>query len=188
MPDGIPPPGPGVRRGLRSRDGRLIENVIQHTAPLNPGNSGGALLDSRGLLVGVNTAIIAGAQGIGFAIPGDTAQLVFSQLLAHGRIRRGYIGIAGRTRELGRRMVRHFDLPGSRAVEAVEVVRDGPAMQAGMHAGDLLLALDGQPLGTIDDLFRILTHLPPGQAVPVTLIRRNRLLTLQVITAEEPAG
>jgi len=173
-------------RGLRSRDGRLIENVIQHTAPLNPGNSGGALLDSHGRLVGINTAIIAGAQGIGFAIPGDTAQLVFSQLLAHGRIRRGYLGIAGRTRVLDRRMVRHFDLAGAGAVEALELARDGPALRAGLHSGDLLVALDGRPVGSIDDLFRLLTHLPPGREIPITLIRRNRLLTLPVTTAEEP--
>ena len=101
-----PDPVPTLGRALRSQQGQLIENIIQHTAPLNPGNSGGPLVDSRGRVVGINTAIIALAQGIGFAIPANTARWVLSQLLLHGRVRRAFLGLAGRDRPLDRRLAR----------------------------------------------------------------------------------
>ena len=112
-------------RALRSREGRLIENIIQHTAPLNPGNSGGPLVDSRGRIVGLNTAIIMGAQGIGFSIPSDTAKWVVSQLLTLGRVRRGYLGIAAQQRPLSRRTARFFNLTQASAVE-VPSIECGP--------------------------------------------------------------
>ncbi|OHD67656.1 MAG: hypothetical protein A2W19_11320 [Spirochaetes bacterium RBG_16_49_21] len=131
-------------RALRSQDGRLIENIIQHTAPLNPGNSGGPLLDSRGTVIGINTAIIAMAQGIGFAIPSNTAGWVLSQLLSHGRVRRGYLGIAGRQYPLPRRIVNYHNLAVDSAVEIVSIQPDGPAGRAGLSIGDLIVEIDGK--------------------------------------------
>jgi len=118
-------------RSLDSRNGRLIEGVIQHTAPLNPGNSGGALLDSRGRVTGINTAIIAMAQNLGFAIPVNTARWVLTQLLTRGRVLRGYLGISGRERPLDRRLVRHLDLATERGVEIMRAEKDSPADAAG---------------------------------------------------------
>ncbi|MGD8430635.1 MAG: trypsin-like peptidase domain-containing protein [Ectothiorhodospiraceae bacterium] len=169
-------------RSLRSRDGRLIENVVQHTAPLNPGSSGGALLDSHSRLVGINTAIVAEAEGIGFAIPATTAQVVFSEILVHGRVRRSYLGIAGRTRPLDRRLVRHLDLPAERAVEALEVMPGSPAHRAGLHMGDIVVSLDGELVTTIDDLFRLLARIRPGATVPLLVLRRSRLVEVDVQT------
>src|SRR5271157_2072017 len=128
-------------RALRSADGRLIENIIQHTAPLNPGNSGGPLVDSRGHVVGINTAIIAMAQGIGFAIPSNTANLVVSQLIIQGRVRRGHLGLVGGIRRLDRRLVRLHNLAHEYAVEIIRVYADGPAGLAGMREGDLIIGI-----------------------------------------------
>ena len=126
-------------RSLRSQQGRLIENIVQHTAPLNPGNSGGPLVDSRGRIVGINTAIIMIAQGIGFAISSDTAKWVVSQLLVHGRVRRGYLGIAARQRPVSRRLLRFHGLKGDMAVEVVSVASDSPAERGGVQTGDLIV-------------------------------------------------
>ena len=171
-------------RSLRSQTGRLIENIIQHTAPLNPGNSGGPLLDSRGAVVGINTAIIARAQGIGFAVPARTAQWVLSQILAHGRVRRGYLGIGGRDRPVERRLVRALDLPAERAVEVMSAEPNGPAYRAGVRTGDLILALNGQAVQYVDDLHRGLSESPFGAPVRLELLRRTRRLVLEV-TPEE---
>lgn len=174
-------------RSLRSPDGRLIDNVIQHTAPLNPRNSGGALLDGRGRLVGINTAILAPAQGIGLAIPSATAQLVFAEILAHGRVARSYLAIAGRNRDLPRRAARRLERDSSRVVEAVEILPDGPAAAAGMRKGDLLLALEGQPVVSMDRLFQLLTRIPPHTTVTLALLRHGRALELLLTTTETPA-
>ena len=171
-------------RSLRSQTGRLIENIIQHTAPLNPGNSGGPLLDSRGAVVGINTAIIARAQGIGFAIPARTAQWVLSQILAHGRVRRGYLGIGGRDRPVERRLVRALDLPAERAVEVMSAEPHGPAYRAGVRTGDFILALNGQAVQYVDDLHRGLSESPFGEPVRLELLRRTRRMVLEV-TPEE---
>ncbi|HYA39006.1 MAG TPA: trypsin-like peptidase domain-containing protein [Candidatus Methylomirabilis sp.] len=171
-------------RSLRSQTGRLIENIIQHTAPLNPGNSGGPLLDSRGEVAGINTAIIARAQGIGFAIPARTAQWVLSQILAHGRVRRGYLGIGGRDRPIERRLVRALDLPAERAVEVMSAEPRGPAWRAGVRVGDLILALNGQPVQFVDDLHRGLSESPFGASVRLELLRRTKRMELE-ITPEE---
>lgn len=171
-------------RALRSREGRLIENIIQHTAPLNPGNSGGPLLDSRGHVVGVNTAIIMMAQGIGFAIPTNTARWVVSQLISHGRVKRGFLGIAGRERPLDRRLVRFYDLGAERAVEVVSVDRNGPAARAGLREGDLIVAANDQGVTSVDDLHRFLAEWPINGPAALTIIRGQDRLTVEVTPVE----
>ncbi len=174
-------------RALRSQEGRLIENIIQHTAPLNPGNSGGPLVDSRGRVVGVNTAIIVMAQGIGFAIPANTAKWVVSQLLSYGRVRRAYLGLAGRQRPLDRRLIRFHRLPKDSAVEAISVDPQSPAGQAGLRPGDLIVAVGGQPTASVDDIHRLLAEWPIGQPVTLTILRGAERLDLSAIPAEAGA-
>ncbi|HUI45608.1 MAG TPA: trypsin-like peptidase domain-containing protein [Nitrospirota bacterium] len=153
-------------RALRSRGGRLIENIIQHTAPLNPGNSGGPLVDSRGRIVGLNTAIIMGAQGIGFAIPSDTAKWVVPQLITLGRIRRGHLGIAAQQRPLTRRTARFFALTQASAVEVLSITRNGPAAMGGIRKGDLIVAMNGgRDRGPTPEISRGLAHRPAGQRI-----------------------
>jgi S1-C subfamily serine protease len=171
-------------RALRSRDGRLIENIIQHTAPLNPGNSGGPLVDSRGHVVGINTAIIAMAQGIGFSIPSNTAKWVVSQLLTHGKVRRGFLGIAGRPRPLHRRLIRFHNLAKDHAVEVISLDPESPAKQAGMRKGDLIVAIKGQDVGSVDDIYRFLAEWPIGEPVTVGVIRGTKRLDMIVVPAE----
>jgi S1-C subfamily serine protease len=168
-------------RALRSQDGRLIENIIQHTAPLNPGNSGGPLLDTRGRVIGINTAIIAMAQGIGFAIPAGTARSVVPQLLARGRVTRGYLGVIGFRRQLDRRLVRFHGLPKDYGVEIASLEPSGPARQAGLQTGDILLSINGQDISSPDDLFRFLSEWPVGRPVTMSLLRRKDKLSLEVI-------
>jgi S1-C subfamily serine protease len=171
-------------RALRSQAGRLIENIVQHTAPLNPGNSGGPLVDSRGRVVGINTAIIAMAQGIGFAIPSATTKWVVSQVLQYGRVRRGFIGLAGRPRPLERRLVRFHHLNGDFAVEAMSVDPQGPAAQGGLKGGDLIVAINGLSVASVDDIHRFLAEWPPGQGVTITVLRGGERRELDVIPAE----
>src|SRR5579871_5149563 len=130
-------------RSLRSRQGRLIEGIVQHTAALNPGNSGGPLVDAKGRVVGINTAIIAQAQGIGFSVPAATAQWVLTEILTQGRVRRAWLGIAARDRPLDLRLVRALDLGASRAVEILSRESDGPAYLSDLHPGDLIVAVNG---------------------------------------------
>jgi S1-C subfamily serine protease len=170
-------------RALRSQDGRLIENVIQHTAPLNPGNSGGPLLDSKGRVVGINTAIIAQAQGIGFAIPASTARSVVPQLLAMGRVQRSYLGVIGFRRQLERRLVRYHQLKSEHGVEVVSLEAAGPARKSGIQTGDIIIAINGQDMTSPDDLFRFLSEWPVGRALTVSLLRRKSRLELQVVPA-----
>ncbi len=167
-------------RALRSREGRLIESIIQHTAPLNPGNSGGPLLDSRGEVVGINTAIIMMAQGIGFAIPANTARWVVSQLLTYGRVRRGYLGITGRERPLHRRLALFHNLANDRAVEIMSVEQDGPAHQAGLREGDLIVAFNEHLVSSIDDLHRLLADWPIARPAALTVIRGQERLRVKV--------
>lgn len=172
-------------RSLRGRDGRLIENVIQHTAPLNPGNSGGPLLDSGGAVLGINTAIIALAQGIGFAVPSSTAEWVASQLLQHGRVRRSRLGLVGRTRPVDPRLARRLGLAVPSVVEVVSVAGAGPAARAGLRSGDWLLALDGQPLGSVDRLLELLTHEGIGREMELMILRSAERLALGVRPEED---
>jgi S1-C subfamily serine protease len=171
-------------RALRSRQGRLIENIVQHTAPLNPGNSGGPLVDSRGRIVGVNTAIIMMAQGIGFAIPSDTAKWVVSQLLVHGRVRRGYLGVTARQRPLGRRLLRFHGLKGDSAVEVVSIATDSPAERGGIQTGDLIVAMDAQAVSSVDDIHRFLSEWLVGQSVTLSVVRGKERLEVQVTPIE----
>jgi len=171
-------------RGLRSTEGRLIENIIQHTAPLNPGNSGGPLVDSHGRVVGINTAIIAMAQGIGFAIPANTVKWVLPQLLTKGRVRRGYLGIGGWQRRLDRRLARQYDLNTDSAVEAVSIDPQGPAQLAGMRPGDLVIAINGTDVGSVDDLHRVLAEWPVDKVLTLAVIRGRKRLELAVNPTE----
>ncbi len=174
-----------VGRFWRTESGRLIDNVIQHTAPLNPGNSGGPLVDSRGRVVGINAAMIWGAQGISFAIPAGTAQWVVSQLMSHGRVRRGHLGIAGRQRPVDRWLAQLFDLPNTSAVEAMMVDPTGPAAQAGMREGDWIVAVNDRAVQSVDDLHRALAVWPP-QWVALKLLRGLDRLQLRVLPSEAP--
>jgi S1-C subfamily serine protease len=171
-------------RALRSREGRLIEDVVQHTAPLNPGNSGGPLVDSRGHVVGINTAIIAQAQGLGFAIPAKTIRWVVSQLLTHGRVRRGYLGLVGHQRPVGRRLIRHFNLGGESAVMIVSVDPDGPAAHAGLQPGDRMTSVGGRRTQSVDDIHRALFDLPLGERTTIQVLRGTELLQVEVAPQE----
>jgi S1-C subfamily serine protease len=171
-------------RALRSQEGRLIENIIQHTAPLNPGNSGGPLVDSRGRVVGINTAIIVMAQGIGFSIPANTARWVVSQLLTLGRVRRGHLGVVARSRQLDRRLVRFHELAKESAIEVISVEPHSPAKQASIYKGDLIVALNGQDVESVDDLHRFLAKWSPGDTVTLTVIRGKERLNIETIPTE----
>ena len=173
-----------VGRAMRTREGRLIENIIQHTAPLNPGNSGGPLVDSRGRIVGINTAIIPYAQGIGFSVPANTARWVISQLLTNGHVRRGYLGIAGRPRHIDRRLVRLHNLSTEHGVEVVSVEGGGPAGRAGMREGDVIVALNEQQVNSVDDVHRFLAEWPIGQRMTITILRGVERLGMDVAPAE----
>jgi S1-C subfamily serine protease len=171
-------------RALRSKTGRLIENVIQTDVALNPGNSGGPLVDSRGRVVGINTAVIAMAQGISFAVPIDTAQWVVSELLTRGRVRRARLGFAGQHRPLDRRRARFHHTSTLRTVEIVSIELDSPAARAGLRERDLLVAVDHRPIETVDDVHRILATWPPGQPVILTVLRGQERLEVAVTPAE----
>lgn len=171
-------------RSFRSRDGRLIENIIQHTAPLNPGNSGGPLVDSRGRVIGINTAIIPMAQSICFAIPSNTATWVLPQLVADGRVRRGYLGIAGQSRPLPRPLITALGLTKNQAVEVVSVNRAGPADRAGLRPGDLIMAINGTSVGCVDELHRFLATWPIEKPATLTVIRGGQQITLSIIPVE----
>lgn len=171
-------------RVLRSTQGRLIENIIQHTAPLNPGNSGGPLVDSSGKVVGINTAIIAMAQGIGFSIPADTAKWVVSQILTHGRVRRGFLGIAARQRPMNRRIVRFHGLDINYAVEVLSVESRGPSGLAGLRVGDLIVAINGSDVQSVDDLHRFLSDWPIGRPVEIDIVRGQSRKVLMIVPKE----
>jgi S1-C subfamily serine protease len=171
-------------RSLRSRQGRLIENIIQHTAPLNPGNSGGPLLDSRGRVVGINTAIIAMAQGIGFAVPADTARSVVSQLLNKGKVTRTYLGIVGLRRPLDRRFVRFYRLSKDYAVEIVSLDGSGPAGIAGLCRGDIVVAMNDKSVSSVDEIFRVLAEWPVGKSLEVSFLRGKDLKRAEVTPME----
>ena len=172
-------------RALRSRDGRLIEGIVQHTAALNPGNSGGPLVDARGRVVGINTAIIAMAQGIGFSVPATTANWVLSEILSHGRVRRVYLGIAGRDRPLDRRLVRALELSVHSAVEIISLDRTGPASESELLMGDLLIGANDVPIDGIDTLHRHLSRWPAGEPLRIQALRGMRRIDA-LVTPREP--
>jgi S1-C subfamily serine protease len=171
-------------RSLRSRTGRLIDDVIQTDAALNPGNSGGPLVSSRGEVVGINTAIIMGAQGICFAVAANTASFVLGELVRHGRVRRAFIGIAAQQTALPRRLQRAAELAQDGAVMVGTVEPDSAAARAGLKAGDILIGLDGQPITGADDLVRALTGEKIGQSVALDVLRGTERLTLLVVPQE----
>jgi len=174
-------------RSLRASSGRLIEGVVQTDAALNPGNSGGPLMDSAARVIGMNTAIIAGAQGICFAIAIDTVQRVALELLRHGRVRRASIGIAGQTVAVPQRLRRHFELPQLSAVRVITVLDGGAAAAAEVEPGDLLVRFDGQWIGGVDDLYRLLIDSHIGASASLELLRRGRRLSVDVVPRENGA-
>jgi S1-C subfamily serine protease len=173
-------------RSLRSITGHLVDNVIQTDAALNPGNSGGPLLDSQGRVIGINTAVIQSAQGICFAIPIDMAKRIIPQLMQYGRVIRGFLGLHGRDVPVARAVARQFGLEQESGVEVLALEPDGPAVQAGMNEGDLILALADHPITCIDDLQKRLTEIPVGIPAEVVLLRGDRRLVRFVVPGEYP--
>src|SRR5215467_7667296 len=171
-------------RSLRSYSGRLIDDVIQTDASLNPGNSGGPLVSSDGQVIGVNTATIMGAQGLCFAIGINTAKFVASRLLQQGRIRRAYIGIEAQTVPLHRRVVRFYDLAKETGVMVVGVAGGSPAERASLREGDIIIALSGQPVAGVDDLHRLLTDTQVDAKNSVIVLRRTERLELAIVPQE----
>jgi len=171
-------------RSLRSYSGRLIDDVIQTDASLNPGNSGGPLVTSEGNVVGVNTATIMGAQGLCFAIGINTAKFVASRLLQEGRVRRSYIGVEAQTTPLHRRLVRFYHLPQESGVVVAAATDGGPGQRAGLREGDVIVAFDGKPVAGVDDLHRLLTDAQVGVNSTLTVLRRTEKLELKVTPQE----
>ena len=171
-------------RSLRSYSGRLIEDVIQTDAALNPGNSGGPLVNSHGEVIGVNTATILPAQGICFAIGINTAKFVAGRLLRDGRIRRNYIGVSAQTVPIHRRVVRFYNLPKETGVVIVGVEPTSPAHAADLREGDVILALDDKPVAGVDDLHRLLTDAQVGARCSLTIIRHTERLKLSIFPEE----
>ncbi|MBI3911677.1 MAG: trypsin-like peptidase domain-containing protein [Armatimonadetes bacterium] len=176
-----------VGRSLRSQTGWIIENIIQTDAALNPGNSGGPLVDSRGQVVGINTAIIQFAQGICFAVPINTARWVVGLLIRDGRVRRAFLGVTGHRRPLPRRLVVEHRLPEESGVYLVQVSPGTPAWMAGLRPGDVLLALGEEPIPSVDALQRQLARLRPGEVVSLRALRDERILELMATLEEAPA-
>jgi S1-C subfamily serine protease len=170
-------------RSLRARSGRLIDDVIQTDAALNPGNSGGPLVNSRGEVVGINTAVIMGAQGICFAVASNTASFVLSDLVRHGRVRRGFIGVAAQTMSIPRRLQLAANTGASGAM--INTIEPGsPADKAGLMARDILVALDGEATEGVDDLLRRLNAERIGKQVAVSLLRGGRRIDLKLTPSE----
>jgi S1-C subfamily serine protease len=162
-------------RTLRTQNGRLIESVIQTDAPLNPGNSGGPLVNGEGLVVGINTAMAGAAQGICFAIGSDTAEDVAQRLMRDGRVRRAKLGVAAQTIALDRRLMRRLERVTNTAAMISDLTAGGAALQAGLAAGDILLTLDDQPVFGVDDLHRLLTSERAGRECSVTYMREAHI-------------
>jgi len=174
-------------RSLRAQTGRLMDDVIQTDAALNPGNSGGPLVNSASQVIGVNTAVIPGAQSICFATGIDTARWVVSQLLAHGRVQRAWIGVGGTTVPLPRRLQRAFAIEQASAIRVSEVQKDSPAHVAGLEAGDFIIGIDGKPLAGIDELLRLLDATRIDRLCVLRVVRGARLLHL-TLTPQERRG
>lgn len=175
-------------RALRSSDGRLIENIIQHTAPLNPGNSGGPLVDSRGRVVGINTAIIALAQGIAFAVPSATAEWVIGQLMEYGKVRRAHLGLVTQQRQLNPQFAQYLGLDKPFGVEVVAIEPGSPSEMAGVGAGDLIVAINDQKVTDIDDIQRNLAKWTIGQSIKLTVIRDRHQIDIMVRPVEAEAA
>lgn len=173
-------------RSLRSRSGRLMDDIIQTDAALNPGNSGGPLVNSRGEVIGVNTAVISGAQGLCFAIAANTAQFVAGRLIRDGRIRRSYVGVAGQNTPIARQIVRFYNLPVSTGILVVTIEPDSPAAKSLLREGDIIVALDGHDVSGIDQLHRLLSDERIGKETALTVIRRTEKLEINVTPGDRP--
>jgi S1-C subfamily serine protease len=171
-------------RSFRANSGRLIDNIIQTDAALNPGNSGGPLVNSRGEVIGVNTAVILPAQGLCFAIPSNTASFVAAQLLKSGKVRRSYIGLGGQDVPLHRRLVRFHNLEHDTAVLASHIEPGAPAQAAGLQENDLVVSFDSVPVGRVDDLHRLLTDGRAGKSVQLEVLRGTEKLALTITPRE----
>lgn len=175
-----------VGRSLRARSGRPMDNIIQTDAALNPGNSGGPLVVHSGEVVGVNTAIILGGQGLAFAVPVNTARFVIPALLKEGRVRRSYIGLGAQDVPLLRRIVRFYNLAAESGVFVASLDPNGPARLAGLSEGDVIIEFSGQPVSATDDLHRLLTEERIGQVLPITVVRGTEKIALQIVPQESP--
>ena len=175
-------------RSLRSITGHLVDNIIQTDAALNPGNSGGPLVDSKGRVIGINTAVIQPAQGICFAIPIDMAKQILPQLLRHGRVARGYLGLHGQPVPIPRAVVREYDLLQTTGVGIVKLEEDGPAAEAGLEEDDIILSLGDVPTASVDDIHRMLLKLPVGVPTTIEVLRGSRRLGRMVIPTDYPQG
>jgi S1-C subfamily serine protease len=175
-------------RSLRSRNGRLIEDVIQTDAALNPGNSGGPLVSSRAEVIGINTAVIMGAQGICFAVASNTAQFVLSELIKHGRVRRGYIGVSGQTATVPRRHAHNAGIENAAGAMITALEPNGPAALAGLMTLDTIVRADGEPVTGVDDLIRLLNSERIGRKLTIDVLRRGTLRTFDVTPLERPAA
>ncbi len=171
-------------RSFRAESGRLMDNLIQTDAALNPGNSGGPLVNSRGEVIGVNTAVILAAQGLCFAIAINTAKLITGWLIKDGVVRRSYIGVGGQTVKLHRRLVRYFHLPVETGLLVVAVEPGSPAGRAGLREGDVLVEFNGHPIAGVDDLHKQLTGSQVGVRSPLTVVRRSEKLQLEIVPEE----
>jgi S1-C subfamily serine protease len=171
-------------RSLRSGNGRLIDNVIQTDAALNPGNSGGPLVNSRGEIIGINTAVILPAQGICFAVAANTAEYVVSELISKGRVRRGYLGIAGQQVNLPKNILKQYQLNHQSGVLVQQVEADAPVYNREIRAGDVIVSFDGQAVNGIDDLHRLLTEESIGSKISLEVLRQNQKITITVIPGE----
>jgi len=175
----------GLSRSLRSVSGRLVDNVIQTDAALNPGNSGGPLVNGRAEVVGVNTAIIRPAQGLCFAIPSNTATFVAGQLLRFGRVKRSYVGLGGQDVPLHRRIVRFHKLAAESGVMVIQVEPGSPADHAGVREGDIIVEFDGVAIEHMDELYRLLTEDRVGKTTEMTMLRGLELHALMVTPADK---
>jgi S1-C subfamily serine protease len=171
-------------RSMRGASGRLLDNVIQTDAALNPGNSGGPLVDSRARVIGVNTAVVLPAQGLCFAIAASLAEAVVASLIREGRVRRAWLGLGGQTVTLPRKVVRHFALPVDTGVRVDSLERGAPAAVAGLERGDTIVAVDGRTIASVDDLQRAMDAGAIGRRVEVAVLRRGRIDRIEVVPAE----
>jgi S1-C subfamily serine protease len=175
-------------RSMRSRTGRLLDNIIQTDAALNPGNSGGPLVDTSGGVIGVNTAMVLSAQGICFAIASNSVERVVVALIREGRVRRAYLGVGGQDASIVRRVVRHFGLEQESAVRVSSVERDSPAAAAGIRVGDLIIGFGGEAVNCVDDLHRLLTGGRIGDGVEIAVLRGSQRISLRVTPRESGRG
>ena len=174
-------------RSFRAKSGRLLDNVIQTDAALNPGNSGGPLLNSRGEVIGVNTAVIFPAQGICFAMAINTAKYVAGWLIKDGKIRRSYIGVGGQDVKLHRHLIRGFKLPGESGILVVSIEASSPALKAGLREGDVIVGFDDHPVSSIDDLHKLLTEAQIGIKCQMAVLRNAEMITLEIFPSESRA-